>query len=299
MDKKQQSMDTQNNALSTKLKEHGAKPTQASLKDVLSQKFQANLPALASLSGGPDEAKRLFMAVLNVTSKNALLLQCSPSSIFQSLMQCAELKLYPGPLQEAALVPFWSSKKNCYECTFMPQYQGLLKLATNSAHTTSIYANVVHENDEFYFELGSNAQIKHRPAMGNRGEMLACYAIAKLKSGGEIFEVMDEQQVNAIRSRSQAWNQDQKKGWTNSPWSQSDSVGWMWRKTVLKQLTKLLPKSIELAEALEQDNAIEVGEEPNQAPLIDLVGGIDIEPEVVKPAKKDPDDVDITGPVLP
>lgn len=263
----QQKLETQNNQLSAKLQNRGAAPTTGSFKEQAKVWFDKNKAAIAALMGTEEDAKRLFLAAMNVTSKNSQLLQCSPSSIFQALMQCAELKLYPGPLQEAAIVPFWSSKKKCYEAQFMVMYQGIIKLAMNSRHILSVYANVVRERDFFNYTLGSDAKLDHKPAMSDRGEMIAAYAIAKLSSGGDVFEVMIKEDIMRIKGRSQGKDKEY------SPWNTEDFEPWMWRKTAVKQLLKLIPKSVELAEAMDRDYE---SEDQKKDLLVDLTSGFEM-----------------------
>lgn len=265
--------ENQNNQLSAKLQAKGAAPAAPSFKAHAKEWFSNNQHALAALMGSEGEAKRIYLAALNVVSKNKTLLDCSPSSVFQALMQCAELKLYPGPLNEAAIVPFWNSSKKCFEATFMPQYQGLIKLAMNSGHLVDIETNVVCEGDHFFYEFGSKKVLEFRRTLGERGKMIAAYALVTLRSGGKMFEVMSAEDIFKIRARSKTWQKDQEKRTTKSIWSQEDIEHWMWRKTVLKQLLKLIPKSIELAQAIQSDDL--EGEEESK-PLIDLASGMDV-----------------------
>lgn len=269
-----ENVENQNTQLSAKLNAKGAAPTTSSFKDHARNWFDKNQGALTSLMGTPEEARRIYLAALNVVSKNKVLLDCTPSSVFAALMQCAELKLYPGPLQEAAIVPFWNGQKKCNEATFMPQYQGLVKLAMNSGHVSAIETNVVRQNDSFSYEFGTNKYLSFTPARENRGEMVAAYALIHLRSGGYMFEVMSADDIFKIRARSKMWQRDQDKKSSLSVWSQPDIEHWMWRKTVLKQLLKLIPKSVELATALTKDDS--EGEE-EQKPLLDLTSGFELE----------------------
>jgi len=270
----QKEMEAQNSQLSTKLQAKGAAPSTVSFKGQAKDWFEKNQGALAALMGSPEDAKRIYLAALNVCSKNKQLLDCSPSSIFQSLMQCAELKLYPGPLQEAAIVPYWSGTNKCFEAQFQPMYQGLVKLAMNSGHLVSLETNVVRENDEFEYEFGTSKRLRFCPAKTDRGEMIAAYALVHLRSGGVMFEVMHSDDIYKIRARSKTWAKDKEKGYKNSVWSQEDVEPWMWRKTVLKQLLKLIPKSVELAMAVEHDNELEI-DAPGR-PLLDLTTGFEV-----------------------
>lgn len=60
---------------------------------------------------------------------------------------------------------------------------------------------------------------------------------------------MSKSDIEKIKGMSKAANSD------HSPWnSASDPELWMWKKTVLKQLAKLLPKTEELSQAIASDN---------------------------------------------
>jgi recombination protein RecT len=89
--------------------------------------------------------------------------------------------------------------------------------------------------------------------MGERGDIIAFYAVAKLVGGGHAFEVMSNQQVEEIRNESQGWKTAKKYGKTDStPWG--GHYAEMGRKTVLRRLVKYLPVSIELASAAAIDD---------------------------------------------
>lgn len=268
-------MANSNEQLSTKLAQQGAQMKPSGFKDYGAQWFKKNEKSLATLMGTEKEAKRLFLTGLHVASTNPKLLECTPTSFFAALLRCAELKLYPGPLQEAAIVPFRNSKKGITEAQFMPQYQGLIKLAMNTGHIKGITANVVHQHDVFEYEFGTNAFLRHRPLLNGRGAMMAAYAHVRLGVDAEQFLVMSEEEVYKIRGRSKMWQSDQKYKSQISVWSQPDLEHWMWRKTAIKQLLKLLPKSPDLAAAMEADDEAETGEA--RTAVVDLIGGVDFE----------------------
>ncbi|RIQ37006.1 recombinase RecT, partial [Bordetella avium] len=74
-------------------------------------------------------------------------------------------------------------------------YKGLIDLARRSGQIVSIAAHAVHENDHFEYAYGLDEKLEHKPAMGERGAIIAFYAVAKLVGGGHAFEVMSEQQI--------------------------------------------------------------------------------------------------------
>lgn len=275
-----------NEELSSALVKAGNKMTALALKDQAKNWFDKNAANVSQLMGSASEAKRLYLAVMNTVSRNAKLLECEPSSIFRSLVQCAELKLYPGPLQEAALVPFWNSKKGVNECQFMPQYQGLLKLAFNAGFLRKVTCRVVYSNEEFEYQCGSREFLKHSPIAdeAERGERKGVYAILRTKYGEEQITYLTAAYIQRTKGRSKG------AGRSDSPWAGSnpDDLDWMWKKTALKQALKLIPKSAELANAIELDNAIE-NEQLATTPLVDMD---------VSQSSMDAEQEDLPGPIV-
>lgn len=190
----------------------------------------------------PDRMARIALTVLRQTPK---LNECDPQSFLGALMTCAQVGLEPGPLGEAYLVPYGRT------VTFVPGYRGLVKLAWQSGQLNTIAAHVVYEHDEFDYSYGLEPTLTHKPALSNRGEVIAVYAVATFKHGGNAFEIMSVDDVKAIQRRSRADN--------DGPWK----TDWeqMARKTVLKRLSKWLPLSSEFASAIERDGTVrtEVG----------------------------------------
>ena len=121
--------------------------------------------------------------------------------------------------------------------------------------------------------------------MGERGEILGFYAIAKLKDGGHAFEFMSRFQVEAIRDASQGWQQAVKyKKESSHPWAVHFPE--MGRKTVIRRLAKYLPLSIEFQTAAALDGMAEGGKDqhmdsmdgdftlvPEDAPIVDQETG--------------------------
>src|SRR5260364_328065 len=73
-------------------------------------------------------------------------------------------------------------------------YKGLIDLARRSGQIVSIAAHEVCEHDTFECIYGLNETLTHIPSMAERGEVIAFYAVAKLKDGGHAFEVMSRRQ---------------------------------------------------------------------------------------------------------
>lgn len=207
-------------------------------------------------------ADRLMRVAMQAVSSTPMLQQCSASSLFSSIVRASMMGLEPnGPLGEGYLIPFRNNGK--YEAQFMPSYRGLINCARRSGDVKAIYAHAVHAKDRFEMELGTTPFVKHVPAMGERGEHVGCYAVFTLADGTIDFEYMPKSEIDAIRNRSKASN--------SGPWV-TDYME-MAKKTVIRRLLKRAPMSVDtLAQALEVDNAVAVGERSRDRDAIEVAG---------------------------
>lgn len=198
------------------------------------------------------DADRLLKIALVAVSKNELLMKCSQTSILQSVMTAAQLGLdCGGALGSAYLVPFFDNKKSAYECQLVIGYRGLVDLARRSGQIVSIEARIVYENDTFDLDYSiEGAKLVHKPCLdGEPGPMRLVYGVACLKDGGHQFELMTKAQIEKIRMISQTGKKN------FGPWR--DHYDEMARKTVVKRLAKYLPISVELSDAIDNDNKAE------------------------------------------
>lgn len=198
-----------------------------------------------------DRMLKIALGALRTTPK---LMNCSIESLFGAVVQCSQLGLEPNtPLGHAYLIPFENRQKGVTEVQIVFGYKGLIDLARRSGQIVSISAQAVHTKDHFEYEYGLDEKLVHRPAFGERGDVIAFYSVAKLVGGGYAFEVMSCQQVEEIRDASQNYKFARDKGKT--VWGQHFVE--MGRKTVLRRLFKYLPVSIELATAAALDSRVD------------------------------------------
>lgn len=202
--------------------------------------------------------ERMIRVALSAVSGNNLLMQCRPISLAACIVQSSILGLEPNSLLgEAYLIPFWNGKVKAYDCQLMPGYLGLVKLARNSGQLAMIDAQPVYSNDEFSFSKGSDTYWIHTwGRTGDRGELQGYWAGYVLKDGSKNFEYMTVEQIEIHRDKFSKGAYD-KNGDLQGPWKLAPD--WMYRKTVLRQLIKLMPKSVELANALALDERQDVG----------------------------------------
>lgn len=199
-------------------------------------------------------AERLTRIVMTEVRKTPALLNCNQESFFGAVLQCAQLGLEPGSaLGHCYLLPFGNGKARDGRpnCQLILGYRGMIDLARRSGQIQSINAYVVHEADDFEYELGLHPDIHHKPSpLADRGPVTYVYAVAVLKGGGVQFEVMSRAELEAIRKQSKAGN--------SGPWV----THWeeMARKSVVRKLFKYLPVSIEAVRAVEIDEKSDRGE---------------------------------------
>ena len=194
----------------------------------------------------PERMARIAMTELRKTPK---LQECDPLSFIAAIMQASQLGLEPGILGSCYLIPFNNNQTGKVECTFMPGYRGFLDLARRSGQIVSLVARAVYANDEFSYEFGLKEDLTHKPAMNDRGELVAVYAVAILKDGGHQFDVMSRKDVDMIKNQSKSKN--------NGPWVTHYEE--MAKKTVLRKLFKWLPCSVEMQKAVSLDELQEAG----------------------------------------
>ena len=217
------------------------------------ESHKATLQAVLPRHVSPDRMLKIALGALRTTPK---LMNCTVESLMGAVVHCSQLGLEPNtPLGHAYLIPFENSRKGVTEVQIVLGYKGLVDLSRRSGQIVSIAAHEVCERDEFEFEYGLEEKLKHKPTMGDRGQVIAFYAVAKLVGGGHAFEVMSAEQVNVIRDASQNYKFARDKSTT--VWGQHYAE--MGRKTVLRRLVKYLPVSIEMAQAATLDDFAESG----------------------------------------
>ena len=221
-----------------------------------------------ALPAGGLTADRLARIVLTEVRRIPRLAQCTRESFAGALMTCAQLGLEPGSATgEAYLLPFKNGRTGKYEVSFVMGYQGMARLYWQSPLARSLDAQVVYQHDEFDYAYGLEPKLVHKPALGERGAPIAYYAVATLTSGGSAFVVLSPGDVERIKQRSKAKD--------DGPW-QTDYDA-MARKTAVRQLFKLLPKSPQLARAMGQDEQIRTDT---------AISGIDVSGEQDFPAER-------------
>jgi recombination protein RecT len=209
-------------------------------------------------------AERLVRIALTCVRQTPELTQCTPESFVGALLVSAQLGLEPVA-GRAYILPFYNSKTKRKEAQFIEGYRGLVDLFYRHANAVGLYWGIVHKGDEFSFCYGLKPELVHRPALTERGEVVAYWVRADLKGGAQPFLVMSKDEcLEHGKKHSKTYLQDKWDEATrtrvkiadphfaaSSPWNTDPDA--MCLKTVLIQLCKLLPLSIELQKAIQAD----------------------------------------------
>lgn len=203
-----------------------------------------------------DRIARIALTAVRTTPK---LLECDQMSFMAAVMQSAQLGVEPNTgLGQAYLIPYGK------QVQFQLSYKGLIDLATRSGQYKAIYAHEVYQNDEFRFSYGLNKDLVHVPSQEPNGEPIGYYAVYHLKNGGYDFVYWTKERVD---QHAQKFSQAVQKGWT-SPWKTNYDA--MAKKTVLKEVLKYAPKSIELQKTVEADSTIKTEINEDMSQVIDV-----------------------------
>jgi len=208
--------------------------------------------------GDRDEALAFLTSSVAYIRKVPKLLETNRDSLLSALLTSAQFRFMPvGVNGEAYIIPYGSEAK------FQLGYQGYVTLFYR-AGVKSIKANIVYSNEHFRYEEGIDTILEHTPTKfgDKKGDPIGVYCVAITPTGGKVFKVMSKDEIMNIKEISKA--KDKK----DSPWNSGDPELWMWKKTCLIQLAKLLPKTAEIQKAIETDFE---GEGMNK-PQLDVAG---------------------------
>ena len=182
--------------------------------------------------------KKFMRTIVGAVQNNPDILKCDRASIYAACQKAAQDGLVLDN-REAALVQFGKA------ATYMPMVAGILKKLRNSGEISTIKAETVHANDAFKYNPAMDDVPNHSPDwFGDRGEMIGVYAVAKMKDGGTVVEVMSMEQINKVRSVSRSSGKGPWKDWPEE----------MAKKSVLRRIAKYLPSSADIDQVFEHDN---------------------------------------------
>lgn len=220
--------------------------TTAGLLKVLTPEIARALPR----GMDPDRIARLVTTEVR-KSRNAKaagiakqsLEDCTHESLAGSLLTASALGLEPGVNGECYLVPYRDNRRNVVECQLIIGYQGIVKMFWQHPRAARVDAQWVGENDEFRYSKGLNPVLEHVAAVGDRGRPVYFYAIVEVTGAQPLWDVFTAEEIKALR-----------RGKVGSSGDIKDPQHWMERKTALKQVLKLAPKTTRLDTAIRVDD---------------------------------------------
>ncbi len=196
-------------------------------------------------------------AAIVAAQDNPKIMLCTNESVFKSIRRLAAAGLVPDG-REAALVPFKTKNPEGQVyidvCQAMPMVLGLIKVARNSGEVADIRAHIVYQSEvdsgRFVYLAGDDEKLTHDPILfGEKGEAVGAYAIATMKDGSVIREVMDASRIDRAR-KSGASQLDFQSGQKPTVSARPKGIwaDWwedMWKKTVIRAMIKRMPISAE------------------------------------------------------
>lgn len=228
-------------------------------------------PAIANVLPKHMTPERMARIALSEIRKNPQLANCNVESLGAAIMQAATLGLEPTQLGHCYFVPFnrkdQNSGKWVKDVQFIIGYKGYIDLANRTGQLLSIRAEAVHKNDHFICKYGIHEELEHIEADTDRGEVIKYYAYAKLKGGGYTFVCKSKEWIleHAFKHSKQV-----KEGRLTGPWKNHfDSMA---KKTLIRELIKYMPMSIEYQEQFTADEQVikKVNEDKDDENVFDM-----------------------------
>ena len=189
----------------------------------------------------PISVKREISFAKQLIASSAILQKCTVDSVLVSVFNIVNIGLSLNPAaKESFLVPRYNKIKSIWEASLQPGYIGLVKLLTDAGAVVKVTTQVVYENDKIDMDIATG-EVSHKPCLvaKNRGEKLGCYSQAILPSGLKQLEWMEMEKIYKVRDCSESWKNTEKRN--ISPWFNHEDE--MSRKTVIRRITKYLPRS--------------------------------------------------------
>jgi phage RecT family recombinase len=210
---------------------------------VLEQQLKPLAPHFAQVLGKTMPVERLMRTIMISVERLPALLQCDRQSIFNAAMSAACLGLeVDGVTGQAYLIPFKGRAQ------LVIGYKGFNTLAARSGIT--ITGAVVREGDEFDYQLGTAAYVRHKPK-GSKGGITHAWACAQSLDRPAVVEVLDIDELLAVRGRSPGAKR------SDSPWNDT-VIGFpaMCQKTAKRRLARAMPLNI-MQQAARMDEAVD------------------------------------------
>lgn len=256
--------------------------------------IQRMLPEVQKALVSPELAVQFIRQAQTLLRTTPGLQRCSVASFKAAMMTSAQLKLMLNPaLRIAYLIPYKKNIKQpsgaweeTYECQFQIGIGGYIELFYRHEKSLSLSVHAVHQNDVFDYEYGTNSFLKHKPCMNDRGEAIGYYAVAKMHGATEFIVMSKTECLDWAKAYSQQWDKRNSCFYKGSSWL--DDFDAMAKKTVVKQLCKTLPLSVEMSTAISYDGKAEEYKQDNNVPIPTEYEEVASEYEEIVPEEEPP-----------
>lgn len=200
-------------------------------------------PHFAQVLGKTMPVERLMRTIMISVERLPKLLECDRQSVFNSAMSAACLGLeVDGVTGQAYLIPFKGKAQ------LVIGYKGFNTLAARSGIT--ITGAVVRTGDEFDYQLGTAAYVRHKPK-GSKGKITHAWACAQSLDRPAVVEVLTIDELMEVKDRSPGAKR------SDSPWN-DPTIGFpaMCQKTAKRRLARAMPLNI-MQQAARMDEAVD------------------------------------------
>lgn len=206
------------------------------------EKYKAQISMALPKHITPDRMTRIALTAIN---SNKALKECTPESLFASIIVAAQMGLEVGVSGQGYLIPYAG------KATFVPGWQGIVDLVQRAGRAL-VWSGAVYDGDNFDWVLGDSPYVKHNPCGEDDPEKIThTYAVGRVK--GHDFPIIEVWPVDRIWRHRDRFN---KVGKRHYSYEHPEAYA---RKVPLLQVCKYLPKSVELQTALMAESAAETG----------------------------------------
>lgn len=195
----------------------------------LERELQLRQQQFVDVLAGRMPVERLLRTVLVCVERTPKLLDCSRQSLMNACMTHAILGLeVDGVTGQGYILPFKGSAQAVIG------YKGYNTLGARARLT--ITGEVVREGDDFDFELGTRAFVRHKPSLRDDGRIFAAWATATASDRPPIVSVLKLSDLEAVKAKAPGAKMSE------SPWN-DPRVGLpaMYGKTAKRRLARSTP----------------------------------------------------------